>query len=323
MNAVEASARGDQVANSVLIPAFNEADAIARTLDVLGESLSRIPGYRWEIVVVNDGSRDGTLDVVKGYRSRHATVVAVDLSRNFGKEAALSAGLSVCTGRAVIPFDADLQDPPDLIPAMLEAWRHGADVVLAKRVDRSSDGLLKRKTAEWFYGFMNRFSDVVIPENVGDFRLMDRVVVDTILRLPENRRFMKGLFAWAGFRSAVVEYARPPRRVGESKFNGVRLLNLAIEGITSFSVAPLRAASYLGMLVAAIGCVYALWVVGQTLVHGVDVKGYASLMVVLLVTSGVQLISLGIIGEYVGRTYLEAKRRPAYVIREVSVAPPA
>lgn len=313
----------DALLVSLLIPAFNEEEAITGTLDALIAELVSIPGYRWEVVVVNDGSRDRTLQVVKAYRTPHASVVAVDLSRNFGKEAALSAGLSVCSGRAVIPLDADLQDPPALIGEMLRAWRDGADVVLAKRADRSSDGLLKRKTAQWFYRFMGRFSDVALPENVGDFRLMDRVVVDTVAQLPENRRFMKGLFAWAGFRSVVVEYARPVRHAGESKFNGIRLLNLAIEGITSFSVAPLRIASYLGVLVAAVGCLYALWVIAQTLIHGVDVKGYASLMVVLLVTSGVQLISLGIIGEYVGRTYLEAKRRPAYVIREVAVTRPS
>ena len=323
MNTYEAiDPSGEHPLISLLIPAFNEEQAIIGTLDALVATLATIDGYRWEIVVVNDGSRDATLEVVKRYRTPHASMVAVDLSRNFGKEAALSAGLSVCSGRAVIPFDADLQDPPGLIRDMLAEWRAGADVVLARRADRSSDGLLKRKTAQWFYRFMNRFSDVALPENVGDFRLMDRVVVDTVAKLPENRRFMKGLFAWAGFRSVVVEYARPLRHAGESKFNGVRLLNLAIEGITSFSVMPLRVASYMGVLVAAVGCVYALWIVAQTLLHGIDVKGYASLMVVLLVTSGVQLISLGIIGEYVGRTYLEAKRRPAYVIREVSVAAP-
>lgn len=301
---------------SLVIPAYNEAEGIERTLAALAPVIAGL-SHPVEVVVVNDGSTDDTLDRVRAFPASGFDLVVVDLSRNFGKEAALSAGLELASGDAVIPLDADLQDPPELIPRMLELWRQGAEVVLAKRVDRSSDGWLKRNTASAFYRLMNRVSDVPIPENVGDFRLMDRCVVDTLLRLPENRRFMKGLFAWAGFRTAEIEYVRPARHAGESKFNILRLVNLAVEGITSFSTAPLRLATYVGFVVACLAFAYGAFIVLRTLIQGVDVPGYASLLSAVLFMSGLQLMALGVIGEYVGRTYLESKRRPAYVIRRV------
>lgn len=311
-----ASMLSARVKLSLVVPACNEAEGIEASLWTLERCLASID-CDGELVVVNDGSSDDTLARVHAFASAHLQVVVVDLSRNFGKEAALSAGLEVASGDVVIPLDADLQDPPELIPRMLELWRQGAEVVLAKRVDRRSDGWLKRNTASAFYRLMNRVSDVPIPENVGDFRLMDRCVVDTLLRLPENRRFMKGLFAWAGFRTAEIEYVRPARHAGESKFNILRLVNLAVEGITSFSTAPLRLATYVGFVVACLAFAYGAFIVLRTLIQGVDVPGYASLLSAVLFMSGLQLMALGVIGEYVGRTYLESKRRPAYVIRRV------
>lgn len=301
---------------SLVMPAYNEEEGIAEILGII-DGILEGSTYRWELVLVNDGSRDGTLAVAGDYQPRNFALVLVDLSRNFGKEAALSAGLEVARGDAIIPMDADLQDPPELIFQMLPLWESGAEVVLAKRADRSSDGVMKRMTAGWFYRIINRISDVAIPENVGDFRLMDRVVVDVIRRMPESRRFMKGLFAWAGFRTVTVEYVRPERFSGQTKFNGMRLINLAVEGITSFSTAPLRLATYLGAVVAVAAFLFGVYVIIHRLTGGVAVPGYASLASMIAFFSGVQLLAIGVIGEYVGRTYIESKMRPAFVVRSV------
>ena len=239
----------------------------------------------------------------------------LDLSRNFGKEAALSAGLEWSTGRAVVPMDVDLQDPPELLEPMLEKWREGYEVVHARRVTRRNDSAGKRVSARTFYRLYNRLSKVVIPPDVGDFRLMDRAVVDVIAALPERNRFMKGLFAWAGFRSTAVDYERAPRRHGVSKWNYWGLWNFALEGITSFSTVPLRIWTYAGGLVAMITALYALLMVTRTMLFGADVPGYASLIVAVLFLGSVQLVSLGILGEYIGRIYLEVKRRPVYIVR--------
>jgi glycosyltransferase involved in cell wall biosynthesis len=301
---------------SLVIPAFDEGETIATTLAALETAFDSL-NYRLEIVVVNDGSRDDTADRVRTYPLRHAELVLVDLSRNFGKEAALSAGLEAASGAAVIPFDADLQDPPELLARMLELWEQGAEVVLGHRSDRSSDGWLKRATAAQFYRLINQVSEVPIPEDVGDFRLMDRAVVDTVNALRENRRFMKGLFAWAGYRTTQLDYVRPMRVAGGTKFNGLRLVNLAIEGITSFSTAPLRVVSYFGMVVAFFAFCFGAWIVLKTLIYGIDMPGYASTISIVLFMSGVQMLALGVIGEYVGRTYLESKQRPPFVVRLV------
>ena len=240
----------------------------------------------------------------------------IDLSRNFGKEAALSAGLDAARGDAVIPIDADLQDPPELIPALIAQWRNGFEVVLARRVDRDTDTFMKRWTAGLFYRLHNLIGDVRIPENVGDFRLLDRRVADALRALPERCRFMKGMFAWLGFRTAVVDYRRAQRAAGRSKFSGWRLWNLAIEGITGFSTVPLRIWTYIGVAVSFTAFAYAAFIVGRTLLLGADVPGYASLIVIMLFLGGVQLIGIGVIGEYVGRIYLETKQRPVYLVRE-------
>lgn len=301
---------------SIVIPYYNEAGGVAATLTRVFGVLEGL-GVEPEVVAVNDGSSDATLTELRAAQALYPGLLVVDLSRNFGKEAALSAGLAHASGDVVVPMDADLQDPPELIGELLARWREGFEVVLAHRSDRQSDGLLKRGSAYGFYRLINRLSEVNIPENVGDFRLLDRVVVDALLCLPENRRFMKGLFAWIGFRTTAIDYVRPERASGSSKFNFARLWNLAVEGITSFSIAPLRFWMYLGGAVAAFSFAYALWIIFKTLLLGVDTPGYASLMTVLLLMSGVQLIGLGMIGEYLGRTYLESKRRPPYVVRRV------
>jgi glycosyltransferase involved in cell wall biosynthesis len=239
----------------------------------------------------------------------------IELSRNFGKEAALTAGIDAAKGDAVIPIDGDLQDPPDLIIAMVAAWRAGAEVVLARRADRSSDSFLKRFTARWFYRINNRLSSIQIPDGVGDFRLMDRVAVDALKQLTEQQRFMKGLFAWVGFRTVTLDYVRQPRQAGTSKFSGWKLWNFAIDGITSFSSAPLKLWSYVGGIGAVLTLGYAVFIVARTLIYGVDLPGYASLLVAILFFGSLQLISVGVLGEYIGRIYLETKRRPVYLVR--------
>jgi glycosyltransferase involved in cell wall biosynthesis len=283
----------------------------ARLLPVLEAT-----GECFEILCINDGSTDDTLARLRE-RQRHLPMLRViDLARGFGKEAALTCGIDHARGRAVLPIDADLQDPPELIGEMLRLWRQGFEVVLPQRTDRSSDGWLKRQTAAWFYRLHNRISDAPLPANVGDFRLMDRRVVEAVKCLPERRRFMKGLFAWVGFRQALIPYTREPRAAGRSKFSGWRLWNLALEGITSFSTAPLRIWTYLGLVVALIAFAYAVFIVGRTLILGIDLPGYPSLVTIVLFLGGVQLIGLGVIGEYLGRLYGEAKGRPVYIVRE-------
>lgn len=301
---------------SIVIPMFNEAAGI----DVLFNTLRPVlkaTGLTYEIVCIDDGSRDDTLSLLHQKQTEIPELVIAELSRNFGKEAAMSAGLKVARGDAVIPFDADLQDPPDLIPDLIEKWQEGYEVVLAKRVDRRSDGPLKRLTAWAFYRTHNSLAEFPIPENVGDFRLMDRKVIDVLNQLPENRRFMKGLFAWAGFKTTTISFERAARAAGETKWNYWKLWNFAIEGITSFSSLPLRLWSYIGAIVAFVAFLYAGFIVIRTVIFGVDVPGYASLIVIMLFLGGLQLLSLGLLGEYVGRIYTEVKGRPVFILRNV------
>ena len=254
---------------------------------------------------------------------REPRIVAISLSRNFGKEAALSAGLDHVTGLAVVPIDVDLQDPPEVLGAMIRQWRAGFEVVYGVRRNRMTDSLPKRLTADLYYRAHNWLSDDKIPEHAGDFRLLDRKVVEVIRLMPERNRFMKGLFAWSGFRQTAVEYDREERRHGTTKFNYLKLWKLAIDGITSASTAPLRVWSYLGGMIAIVAIAYALFLAARTILYGVDVAGYASMMVAVLLLGGVQLLSLGILGEYVGRVLVETKHRPIYVIRErIGALPP-
>ena len=301
---------------SLLCPCYNEEAVLPLFFERITSVMEGI-GQDFEIVCVNDGSRDGTLDLLREQAEADERVKVVDLSRNFGKEAALTAALDHSTGDAVVPIDADLQDPPELIGVMLEKWREGYEVVLAHRSNRSSDSWLKRVTARMFYKVHNRISQPELPENVGDFRLMDRRVVDALGGLRETHRFMKGLFAWVGFKTCIVDYVRKPRAAGKTKFNGWRLWKLAVEGITSFSTFPLTVWFYLGSLTAFGAFAYGLYIVLRTLIWGIEVPGYASLLCLILFFGGLQLLGIGILGEYLGRTYMESKKRPVYVVREV------
>lgn len=300
---------------SIIVPFFNEGDGVKVFHEALQPVLAGIVGYRVEIICVDDGSTDDTLARLVTLARLHSQYRIIELSRNFGKEAALTAGMDAAVGQAVVAIDADLQDPPGLIHQMLHLWEDGAEVVLARRADRSTDGLMKRKTAEWFYRLHNLVADIAIPQNVGDFRLMDRRVVDALKRLPERQRFMKGLFCWVGFKTAILDYNRAPRAAGTSKFAGWKLWNFAIEGITSFSTAPLRIWTYVGVASAAMTTVYAIAILVKTLILGIDVPGYASLLIAILFFGSLQLISLGLVGEYIGRIYIESKQRPIYVVR--------
>jgi polyisoprenyl-phosphate glycosyltransferase len=304
----------EQPTLSVIIPCYNEEDAIERLSETLESALAEAGDEPHEVLLIDDGSRDDTFSRLGAWREANPSVRIIRLSRNFGKEAALSCGLHFARGRAAVLLDADLQDPPALIPEMVEQWRAGADVVLAHRRPAREDGWFRRLAAAGFYRLMGLLAGNAVPAHVGDFRLMDRRVVNALLQLPEKTRFMKGLMNYVGFRTAVVEYERPGRRSGRSRWNVWRLWNLALEGITSFSTVPLRAWSYLGVFIALIGLGYATWIVVRTLIYGVDLPGYASLATMILFFSGLQLISIGIIGEYLARVFIETKNRPLYVV---------
>lgn len=301
---------------SIVTPFYNEGEGVKHFYQVMAQTMEKLPDFDFEIVCVDDGSRDNTLEQLIAISQTDSRVTVLEFSRNFGKEPAMTAGIDATSGNCVIPIDADLQDPPALIAEMLKKWQEGAEVVLAKRVDRSSDSYAKRTTALMFYRLHNALSSLQIPENVGDYRLMDRVVVDALKQLPERQRFMKGLFAWVGFKTATVEYARDARLVGDSKFSGWKLWNFAIEGITSFSLVPLKIWTYVGGIGALFAFCYAIFVIIKTLVFGIDVPGYASLLVVILFFGSLQLICLGVLGEYIGRIYFESKQRPLYLIRK-------
>jgi glycosyltransferase involved in cell wall biosynthesis len=301
---------------SIVTPFYNEGEGVKHFYQVITQTMEKLPDFDFEIVCVDDGSRDNTLEQLIEISMTDPRVIVLEFSRNFGKEPAMTAGIDAASGDCVIPIDADLQDPPALIAEMLQKWQAGAEVVLAKRVDRSSDSYTKRTTALMFYRLHNALSHLKIPENVGDYRLMDRIVVDALKQLPERQRFMKGLFAWVGFKTVTVDYSREARLAGESKFSGWKLWNFAIEGITSFSLAPLKVWVYIGSFGALFAFIYASFIVVRTLIFGIDLPGYASLLVVTLFFASLQLISLGVIGEYIGRIYFESKQRPLYLIRK-------
>ena len=304
---------------SLVVPAFNEEKGIALFFERVGAVCSRLGGYRFQYLFLDDGSADDTLTALLDLQhgAPDADIRVIELSRNFGKEAALSAGLDEAEGEAVIPIDADLQDPPELIPQLLREWENGYEVVLARRSDRQSDNWLKRVTAAAFYRLYNAIDRPEIPANCGDYRLLDRSVVEALRRLPENQRFMKGLFAWVGFRATSVPYRREKRRAGRSKFNGWRLVDFALQGITSFSTVPLRLSLLAGLLTTVFAAGYALIIIFRVLYYGVDAPGYASMMTVILFFGGLQLTGIGLLGEYLGRNYFESKRRPSYIIRRI------
>lgn len=298
---------------SVVIPCKNEADNLEHLFERLQLTLDPL-GIPYEVICVNDGSQDDTLEKLIAFHRRDPRIKVVNLSRCFGKEIALTAGLDYASGRAVVPIDADLQDPPELIPQMLQLWRQGYQVVYAVRRSRQGESWLKRLTANGFYWVIEQLSQVPIPRNTGDFRLLDRQVVEAIKQLRERTRFMKGIFAWVGYRQVAIFYDRAPRFRGKSQWNYWRLWNLAIEGITSFSSWPLRVWSYLGLGISLAALLYGLFLVVRTLLFGSDVPGYASLAVMILFLGGIQLISLGVIGEYLGRVFEEVKGRPLYLV---------
>ncbi|AMS16316.1 MULTISPECIES: glycosyltransferase family 2 protein [Pseudomonas] len=301
---------------SLIVPVFNEEQAIGLFYQAVRREL-RFEQGEVEIVFINDGSSDRTAEEVKALAQMDEQVLLINFSRNFGKEPALFAGLEHASGDAVIPMDVDLQDPISVIPRLIEEWQKGADVVLAKRRRRTADSFLRRSSAALFYHLLNRIAYTRIEENVGDFRLMDRKVVDVIRTLPEHQLFMKGVLSWAGFTTVVVEYERAERVAGKSKFNGWKLWNLALEGITSFSTVPLRLWTYIGGGISIFAVLYAVYMVLDKIFFGNSVPGYPSLMTAILFLGGVQLIGIGILGEYVGRIYIEAKHRPRYVIKDV------
>ena len=302
---------------SVVVPVKNEEDGILPFVARVGPILDSIAeAGAWEILFIDDGSSDATLAAIVACNLSDARVRGLSLSRNFGKEAALSAGLDHARGAAVIPMDADMQDPPEVLPEMVAKWREGHEMVFGVRRCRHSDGWAKRLTAGLYYRAHNAVSADKIPEHAGDFRLMDRKVVDVIRAMPERSRFMKGLFAWAGFRQAAVEYDRAERKTGKTKYGYWKLWTLALDGITSASTVPLRIWSYIGALVALFAIGFAGWLAIDTMIFGNPVPGYASLMTSVLFLGGIQLVSLGVLGEYVGRILTETKQRPLYVVRD-------
>lgn len=305
-----------KIAISIVCPFYNEEGMVNVFMEELFAVLQNI-NRTFEIVCINDGSSDNTLEELLKEQETRENIKIINLSRNFGKEAALTAGLDFARGDAVIPIDADLQDPPALIKDLIAHWDKGYDVVLAKRTDRSTDSLSKRMTAQLFYKVHNKISHTKIPENVGDFRLVTRKVLNSIKELPENQRFMKGIFAWVGFKTATVEYKRGKRKKGKTTFNGWQLWNFALEGFTSFSTVPLRIWLYLGSFISLSAFCYGSFIVIRTLIFGIDVPGYASLLTTILFLGGVQMIGIGVIGEYIGRMYMESKRRPPYIIDRI------
>lgn len=304
---------------SVIVPAYNEQEVLPEFHRRLRDVLDRL-AIKAEIVYVNDGSLDGTLAVMHALQENDTRVAVVDLSRNFGKEIALTAGLEHAQGDAIVIIDADLQDPPELIPELVEQYRMGYDNVYAKRLEREGETFLKKITAHAFYRTMQKMGKVKIPEDTGDFRLLSRRAVDSLLQLREQHRFMKGLFTWIGYPSAAVSYKRDPRFAGDTKWNYWKLWNFALEGITSFSIGPLKIATYMGFAVASAAFLYAIFIITKTILYGDPVQGYPSLMVVVLFLGGIQLIGTGIIGEYLGRMFNETKRRPLYFVNTYSPA---
>lgn len=301
---------------SVVVPAHNEEEVLPEFHRRLTAVFDPLP-YHLEVVYVNDGSSDNTVFVINDLKSRDPRIALVDLSRNFGKEIALTAGLDHASGDAVVVIDADLQDPPELIPELIRHWHEGADVAYAKRTRREGESWFKKLTAAVFYRLIGRVSRVQIPADTGDFRLLSHRAMEAVGRLHEHHRFMKGLFAWIGYRQVAVPYCRDPRFAGKTKWNYWKLWNFALEGITSFTTAPLKIATYLGLMVSVAAFIYAAIIIYKTLVFGDDVRGYPSLMVVVLFLGGVQLAALGVIGEYLGRMFDETKNRPLYLLNKL------
>lgn len=306
----------EDVIVSLVVPVFNERMMLPLFFERVLSVLKQLQ-LHWEIVFVDDGSKDGSGQYIQRIIANEKGIRFVRLSRNFGKEAAVTAGLEQTRGKAVIILDADLQDPPEYIPVMIERWQSGVEVVLMQRRSRTGETFLKRWSAHVFYRLLNLTSQTDIPVDTGDFRLMSRKAVDALLTLKERNRYMKGLFAWVGMSTAIITYDREPRAAGETKWDYPALIGLALEGLTSFSISPLRWATGMGLLAASLGVFFGLWIVIKTLLLGEVTSGYPSLVAMISFLGGIQLLSVGILGEYVGKVYMEAKQRPIYVIEEV------
>ena len=301
---------------SIIAPAYNEEGGLREFVRRVEEAMSGC-GWRYEIVFVNDGSTDGTLTVMQALRAKNPDITIVNLTRNFGKETAMTAGIAHAVGEAIVIIDTDLQDPPELVPEMIETWQAGYDVVYGQRTERVGETWAKKATARWFYGIVKNMGPVPIPENAGDFRLISRRAADALLLIPERHRFMKGLYSWIGFPQKAIPYRRHARLEGRSKWNYWQLWNLALEGITSFTIVPLKLATYLGFFIAMTAFAYGLVIVAKALLFGEEVRGFPTIMSVMLLLGGVQLIVLGVIGEYLGRIFDETKQRPLYLLESV------
>jgi glycosyltransferase involved in cell wall biosynthesis len=301
---------------SILIPAYNEQAVLNQLYDRLTKLANDTPKYNFEFLFVNDGSRDKTLEIIKSYAEKDSRIAYVNLSRNFGKEIAMAAGFDHTTGNATVIIDADLQDPPELIPEMIKHWEDGYDDVYARRTSRAGESWLKKITSEAFYKILQKSTTIPIQRDTGDFRLLDKRCVEALRQFRESQRYTKGMFSWVGYKKKEILYDRDPRAAGETKWNYRKLLNFAIDGITSFTTAPLRFSSLMGILISAIAFIYIIYIVVRTILFGPDQAGYPSMMAAILFLGGVQLISIGIIGEYVGRIFNETKHRPLYFVEE-------
>ena len=301
---------------SILIPAYNEEPVLDKLFTRLANLANDNKGYDFEFLFVNDGSKDKTLDLIKEYADTDSRVSYINLSRNFGKEIGMIAGLDHATGDATVVIDADLQDPPELIPAMIKLWEAGYDDVYAKRKSRDGESFLKKFTSKMYYKTLQSVTRIPIQEDTGDFRLLDRRVVEALKQFRESQRNTKAMFSWVGFHKKEILYDRDQRAAGETKWNYIKLVELAIDGITSFTTAPLRISTYAGIAVSILAFIYLVYLVIRTVFLGVDLAGYPSTMAVILFLGGVQLLSLGIIGEYIGRIFNETKQRPLYLIEE-------
>lgn len=301
---------------SIIVSVYNEEAGLAHFFAALMQEMQQLKTYSYEIVCVDDGSMDDSYKILCQYAKKYKNIKVIKFSRNFGKEYGMMAGLKYCSGRAAIPMDVDLQDPPSLIKKFVQKWEQGYDMVYGIRSDRNSDTWLKRTTAKLFYKIYNLMTRSPIPYNAGDYRLLDRKVINAILSLKERNVFMKGVFGWTGFRSIGIKYVREKRYAGQSKWNYWKLWNFALDGITASTTLPLRIWTYLGTLLSLTGMLYAFYIIARTFIRGVDVPGYASLLVFILVLGGIQMIILGIIGEYIGRIFVEVKNRPLYIVEE-------
>lgn len=301
---------------TILIPAYNEQEVLQYLYERLHKLAGETPNYNFEFLFINDGSRDKTLEIIKTYATKDKRVAYINLSRNFGKETAMIAGLDNANGDATVIIDADLQDPPELIPKMIELWEQGYDDVFARRKSRAGEPWLKKLTSALFYRTLQKSTHIPIQQDTGDFRLLDKRCVVALRQFRESQRYTKGMFSWIGYKKKEIEYDRDPRMAGETKWNYFKLINLAIDGITSFTTAPLRISSVMGIIVSLAAFIYIAYLVIRTAFVGTDLAGYPSMMAVILFLGGIQLLSLGVIGEYIGRIFNESKNRPLYFVEE-------